>query len=93
MESAAKKTKGKARSAKTSSVAKKIAKTAKELPVRARVAGKRRIVAVDSYNPEKLAEQNAEAKDAAKKAAKKSKRAPTKGTTARTKTTAKRSKA
>ena len=55
------------------------------------MAGKRRIVAVDSYNPEKLAEQNAEAKDAAKKAAKKSKRAPTKGTTAQTKTTAKRS--
>ena len=43
---------------------------AKESPARARVAGKRTIVAPDIYNPEKLSEKHAEARQLATKGGK-----------------------
>ena len=85
----AKKPSKKSGGAKRSPIAKKAVK-AKESPTRTRVAGKRRIVAVDAYNPEKLEEQNAAAKELAKKAAKKAKRSPTKAKNAQTKVAPKR---
>ena len=48
------------------------------MPARTRVAGKRTVVAPDTYNPQKLSEKHAEAKQLAKQEAAKSKKAPAK---------------
>ena len=60
-----KKKKGRASKSAIGKTAKQPA--AKESPARARVAGKRTIVAPDIYNPEKLSEKHAEARQLATK--------------------------
>jgi hypothetical protein len=61
-----------------SAIAKPAKKQANESPARTRVAGKRTVVAPDTYNPQKLSEKHAEAKQLAKQEAAKSKKAPAK---------------